>query len=370
MPTLTIQATSATYPVIIDQLLHNERATIAHAGKVLLISNPKIAGLYLHKLLPRIHASEVFVCIVPDGEEHKNMRTIEQILECAFANKLDRKSLMVALGGGVISDMVGFASGIYERGIGYISIPTTLLAQVDASVGGKCGVNNAYGKNLIGLFHQPKAVYIDVDFLSTLPLRELRAGLAEVVKVFACFDVGAFERLERAAAESKLGSLDSRDSLDSSDFNACELLPFIQRSIEIKAQVVEQDERESGIRAALNYGHTFAHVIENLTGYTEFLHGEAVGIGIRMANALSQELGLMSERESRRIDSVLDRLGLVQRYGIDDVRRFYELLFLDKKSANNTLRFVLARGIGGFELRDDVSEKQIMQVLERFSRQV
>lgn len=360
MPTLHIQTPSAAYPVIIDKLLHDERAQIQHHGKALLVSNPKIAGLYLHKILPKIRASEVFVCIVPDGEAHKTMRTIEQILECAFAHKLDRKSLMIALGGGVISDMVGFASGIYERGIEYISIPTTLLAQVDASVGGKCGVNNAYGKNLIGLFHQPKAVYIDVDFLSTLPLRELRAGLAEVVKVFACFDSGAFEKLE--AESSAFASLES--SLDS---RALELLPFIQRSIEIKAQVVEQDERESGIRAALNYGHTFAHVIENLTDYREFLHGEAVGIGIRMANALSLELGIMSETESRRIDSLLDRLGLQQRYGVRDVKEFYKCFFLDKKSTNNTLRFVLARGIGGFELRDDVSKAQLYKVLEKFA---
>lgn len=357
MPTLHIQTPSATYPVIIDRLLHDERTQIQHPGKVLLVSNPKIAGLYLHKILPKIRASEVFVCIVPDGEAHKTMRTIEQILECAFAHKLDRKSLMIALGGGVISDMVGFASGIYERGIEYISIPTTLLAQVDASVGGKCGVNNAYGKNLIGLFHQPKAVYIDVDFLSTLPPRELRAGLAEVVKVFACFDSGAFERLEAESSACDLG-LDSR---------ASGLVPFIQRAIEIKAQVVEQDERESGIRAALNYGHTFAHVIENLTNYREFLHGEAVGIGIRMANALSQELGIMSEAESRRIDSLLDRLGLQQHYGVRDVEEFYKCFFLDKKSTNNTLCFVLARGIGGFELRSDVSKEQLYKVLGKFA---
>lgn len=351
MPTLTIQTSNTSYPVVIDEFLHNDTCIISQS-KALIVSNPKVAGLYLHKVLPKIQAQEVFVCIVPDGEEHKTMQSIEQILQCAFANRLDRKSLMIALGGGVISDMVGFASGIFERGISYVSIPTTLLAQVDASVGGKCGVNNAYGKNLIGLFHQPSAVYIDVEFLRTLSRREIRAGLAEVLKVFVCFDEQAFTKLE------KLESLESKSAL----------LPLIQRSIEIKAKVVEQDERESGIRAALNYGHTFAHIIEMQTHYKRFLHGEAVAIGIAMANTLAQQLGSLSAADSKRISAVLGRFGLDESYHIDDIEAFYQAFFLDKKSSNNKLRFILPEGIGGFSLRDDISKEQILACLQRYAR--
>lgn len=351
MPTLTIQTSSTSYPVVIDEFLHNDTCIISQS-KALIVSNPKVAGLYLHKVLPKIQAQEVFVCIVPDGEEHKNMQSIEQILQCAFANRLDRKSLMIALGGGVISDMVGFASGIFERGISYVSIPTTLLAQVDASVGGKCGVNNAYGKNLIGLFHQPSAVYIDAEFLRTLSRRELRAGLAEVLKVFVCFDEQAFTKLET------LESLESKSAL----------LPLIQRSIEIKAKVVEQDERESGIRAALNYGHTFAHIIEMQTYYKRFLHGEAVAIGIAMANTLAQQLGSLSAAESKRISAVLGRFGLDESYHIDDIEAFYQAFFLDKKSHNNKLRFILPEGIGSFSLRDDISKEQIIACLQHYAR--
>lgn len=351
MPTLTIQTSSTSYPVVIDEFLHNDTC-ITSQSKALIVSNPKVAGLYLHKVLPKIQAQEVFVCIVPDGEEHKTMQSIEQILQCAFANRLDRKSLMIALGGGVISDMVGFASGIFERGISYVSIPTTLLAQVDASVGGKCGVNNAYGKNLIGLFHQPSAVYIDAEFLRTLSRREIRAGLAEVLKVFVCFDKQAFTKLET------LESLESKSAL----------LPLIQRSIEIKAKVVEQDERESGIRAALNYGHTFAHIIEMQTHYKRFLHGEAVAIGIAMANTLAQQLGSLSAADSKRISAVLGRFGLDESYHIDDIEAFYQAFFLDKKSSNNKLRFILPEGIGGFSLRDDISKEQILACLQHYAR--
>ncbi|KAA8709070.1 3-dehydroquinate synthase [Helicobacter canis] len=357
MPTLTIQTLSTSYPVVIDEFLHNDTCIISQS-KALIVSNPKVAGLYLHKVLPKIQAQEVFVCIVPDGEEHKNMQSIEQILQCAFANRLDRKSLMIALGGGVISDMVGFASGIFERGISYVSIPTTLLAQVDASVGGKCGVNNAYGKNLIGLFHQPSAVYIDKEFLRTLSTREIKAGLAEVLKIFVCFDEQAFTKLEM------LESPESKDAfLDSSA-----LLPLIQRSIEIKAKVVEQDERESGIRAALNYGHTFAHIIEMQTHYKRFLHGQAVAIGIAMANTLAQQLGSLSAAESKRISTLLARFGLDESYHIDDIEAFYQAFFLDKKSHSNKLCFILPEGIGGFSLRDDISKEQIIACLQHYAR--
>ncbi|OBV29583.1 3-dehydroquinate synthase [Helicobacter sp. CLO-3] len=360
MPTITLQTDSATYPIFIDPLMSPASAE-SHAStapqnpqitcdsKALIISNPKVAGLYLDKILPRVRASEVFVCIIPDGEMYKNMASIEQILACAFQHRLDRKSLMIALGGGVISDMVGFASGIYERGIDFVSIPTTLLAQVDASVGGKCGINNEWGKNLVGLFHQPKAVYVDSAFLSTLPRREYSAGIAEMIKMAVCFDAREFEALEKAELND-LATLNTH----------------VKSAIEIKAKVVAQDERESGIRAGLNYGHTFAHVIENLTHYARFLHGEAVGIGMRMANALAVKLNMLSEAESNRIDALLARYGLDMHYEIEDVEAFYQLFFLDKKSSQSKLRFVLPRGLGQCAILDDIPKEKIIEVLEAY----
>ena len=300
-------------------------------------------------MLAHIEAPQLEVITIPDGEEYKKLETVESILNALFEHKFDRKSLLIAFGGGVIGDMTGFTASLYQRGIDFIQIPTTLLSQVDASVGGKTGVNNKYGKNLIGAFYQPKAVYIDPAFLKTLPEREFAAGVAEIVKMAVMFDKDYFEFLVEA---------DLKDE---------EVLKeTIRRSVELKAWVVNQDEKEAGIRAVLNYGHTFGHVVENETNYTTYLHGEAVAIGMVMANALAVELGLMNEEEAERIKTLLEKSSLPTTYEIKDVDDFYEHFFLDKKSANNSIKFILPQGIGGHKIVTDIDETVVKNVLRTF----
>jgi len=333
------------YDVVIDalpQLTFNRKAAI--------ITNTTVSALHLESVKSRIQADELFVVTVEDGEQFKNLETVENILNSLFEYKLDRKSVLIALGGGVIGDMTGFTASMYQRGIGFVQIPTTLLAQVDASVGGKTGVNNTYGKNLIGAFYQPEAVYIDTNFLKTLPPREFAAGIAEIIKMAVMFDKEYFEFLKEA------------------DFHEKNVLEkAIQRSVELKAEVVNLDEKESGIRAVLNYGHTFGHVVENETNYKEYLHGEAVAIGIMMANALAVELGMMNQDEMGMIETFLKKHNLPTSYTIKNIDAFYDKFFLDKKAANNTLKFILPQGIGGHKIRDDISEEILKKVLEKFA---
>ena len=242
--------------------------------------------------------------------------------------------------------MTGFTASLYQRGIDFIQIPTTLLSQVDASVGGKTGVNNKYGKNLIGAFYQPKAVYINPEFLKTLPAREFAAGIAEIVKMAVMFDKNYFEFLQTA---------------DFSDEKV--LKEAIRKSVELKAWVVNQDEKEAGIRAVLNYGHTFGHVVENETNYTTYLHGEAVAIGMVMANALAVELGLFTQEEAQSVQVLLEKSSLPTQYSIKDVDDFYEHFFLDKKSANNSIKFILPNGMGQHKVVSDIDEKIVKKVL-------
>jgi len=332
------------YDVVIDALPH-----LTFNRKVAIVTNTTVSALHLETLTSKITADELFVITVEDGEAYKNLETIETILNQLFEHKLDRKSLLIALGGGVIGDMTGFTASLYQRGIGFVQVPTTLLSQVDASVGGKTGVNNAYGKNLIGAFYQPEAVYIDTEFLKTLPPREFAAGIAEIVKMAVMFDKEYF------------------DFLMDADFREKRVLEkVIQRSVELKAEVVNLDEKESGIRAVLNYGHTFGHVVENETNYTMYLHGEAVAIGIMMANALAVELGMMKQEEMALVEAFLKKHDLPTTYTIKDVDAFYGKFFLDKKAANNRLKFILPQGIGGHKIRDDISQEVIKKVLRAF----
>ena len=333
------------YDITIDSLpeLRFER-------KVAVVSNPTVAGLHRARLEERLHAPEIEWIEVPDGEEYKTMETVLGILDRLFAAQFDRQSLLIAFGGGVIGDMTGFAASIYQRGIGFVQVPTTLLSQVDASVGGKTGVNNRWGKNLIGSFYQPEAVFIDPAFLRTLPPREYAAGLAEVIKMAVMFDREFFDFLE---------SHDLRDEEA--------VRRMIARSVSLKADVVNQDEKEKGIRAVLNYGHTFGHVVENETGYSRYLHGEAVAIGMVMANELAVDLGLLSCEEAERIEALLKRYDLPVRYPIADVDAFYEHFFLDKKSAHGKIKFILPGGsIGTHVIRDDIDEATVKHVLARF----
>lgn len=333
------------YDITIDQL-----PQLTYDTKVVIVTNPTIAEFHLERLLHHVDAKSVHVVTVPDGEEYKNLQTVETVLNELFTHKLDRKSLLIAFGGGVIGDMTGFTASLYQRGIDFVQIPTTLLAQVDASVGGKTGVNNAFGKNLIGAFYQPKAVYIDTSFLETLPSREFAAGVAEVVKMAVMFDDAFFSFLEEA-------DLSDKTTLEKA----------IARSVELKAWVVNQDEKEAGIRAVLNYGHTFAHVIENETGYKKYLHGEAVAIGMVMANHLAHALGLMTPQAMERVKSLLIRHNLPVDCTIHDVEAFYTKFLLDKKSANDTIKFILPKGIGAFEMRQGIDAAVVKQVLQEFA---
>ncbi|WP_419773772.1 3-dehydroquinate synthase [Halarcobacter sp.] len=318
--------------------------------KVVIVTNPTVSGLHLEYLKEKISAKELSVVTIPDGEQYKHMKTIEDILEHCFEQKLNRNSLLIAFGGGVIGDMTGFAASIYQRGIDFVQVPTTLLSQVDASVGGKTGVNNKFGKNLIGAFHQPIAVNIDPHFLTTLPKREFGAGIAEIVKMAVTFNKDFFSWLEE-------NDLNDKENIKTA----------IAKSVETKAWVVCQDEKEKGLRAALNYGHTFGHVIENETNYNTYLHGEAVGIGMVMANELACKIGYMTEEEALRVKKLLEKYDIPTDYKIEDVEDFYEHFFLDKKSLDNKIKFIVPKGIGDCEITDEISKDDVIEVLKGFS---
>jgi len=332
------------YDVTIDTLPHLKFDT-----SVVIVTNPTVSGYHLDMVLSKVDASSLHVVTVPDGEEYKTLKTVEDILNQCFEYKLDRKSLLIALGGGVIGDMTGFTASLYQRGIDFIQIPTTLLSQVDASVGGKTGVNNIYGKNLIGAFYQPKAVYIDPLFLGTLPPREFSAGLAEVIKMAVMFDKDFFGYLKNADLAS-----------------AETIKEMIRKSVELKAWVVNQDEKEAGIRAVLNYGHTFGHVVENETNYTRYLHGEAVAIGMVMANALAIELDMFSKADADAVKILLEEVSLPTNYSIKDVDTFYEHFYLDKKSAKGNIKFILPKGMGGHKMVTNIDESIVKKVLANF----
>lgn len=335
---------SNSYEIFIERLkdLYFDR-------KVVVVTNPTVSSFHLEYLKTKLSARELTICTIPDGEEYKNMQTLEMILDSCFEAKLDRKSLLVAFGGGVIGDMTGFAASIYQRGVDFIQIPTTLLSQVDASVGGKTGINNKYGKNLVGTFHQPKAVYIDSAFLKTLPKREFGAGVAEIIKMAVCFNKDFFEWLEQ-------NDLNDEKNIDIA----------IQKSVQTKAWVVSQDEKEQGLRAALNYGHTFGHVIENLTNYKTYLHGEAVGIGICMANALAVKLGFMSKENEQRVKNLLEKYNIPTTFKIDNVEDFYEHFYLDKKSSNSKIKFIVPIEIGDCKITDEIKKEDVIEVLKEF----
>lgn len=317
--------------------------------KVAVVTNSTVSALHLEYLLKKISAKELHVVTLQDGEQYKNQESIDAILDSLFEHRFNRKSMIIAFGGGVIGDMSGYVASIYQRGIDFIQIPTTLLSQVDASVGGKTGMNNRYGKNLVGAFHQPRAVYIDPYFLTTLPSREFGAGVAEIVKMAVTFNKEFFEFLETA------------------ELNKPEVLQeAIKRAVQTKAKVVTEDEKEQGIRAALNYGHTFGHVVENETAYKEFLHGEAVAIGMVMANEMAIKMNYMNEKEAYRVRALLEKYALPTTYAIKDVKSFYEAFFLDKKSSDSAITFILPLGIGDVVITDKVDTGTVMCVLNKF----
>ena len=355
MQTLTVNLSERSYPILIGAgLLSSPTVLAGHipAGDVLLISNTVVAPLYAERVKRALPGRRLIEVILPDGEAHKTLGSASRVFDVLIANRFGRDGVIVALGGGVIGDLAGFAAACYQRGIGFVQLPSTLLADVDSSVGGKTAVNHPGGKNLIGAFHQPRAVLIDTDLLATLPLRELRAGLAEVIKYGLIWDRAFF-----AWIEANIETLLARDS--------AALTHLIHRSCQIKAEIVSRDEREQGERALLNFGHTFGHAIEVATGYTQWLHGEAVGMGMVLAADLSQRLGQLEASDLRRLVALLERAGLpvtAPRIGAD---KAFDYMRIDKKVKSGRVRLVLLRGIGAAQLSGDYSDAALQSTLAR-----
>ncbi len=356
MDTLTVELEDRSYPILIGAgLLHAPALLDRHVpGRdILLVSNTVVAPLYAEPLAARLAGRRVVEAVLPDGEPHKTLANVSRILDVLVANRFGRDCTVVALGGGVVGDMAGFAAACYQRGVAYVQVPTTLLAQVDSSVGGKTGVNHPGGKNLIGAFHQPVAVLTDTRTLDTLPPRELRAGLAEVIKYGLIRDTAFYDWLE-----SNMERLLARepDALGHA----------IRRSCEIKAEIVGRDEREQGERAVLNLGHTFGHAIESATGYSGWLHGEAVGAGLLMAAALSRECGTMRPEEVDRLRRLLERTGLPTAARDVPADAALEHMRIDKKVKAGRIRLVLLRGIGAAYVTGDYPDGALRATVQAY----
>jgi 3-dehydroquinate synthase len=334
--TLQVDVGHSSYPIAIGAGLLSDRDLLGAqipGHDLLIVTNTTVAKLYLAKLTNCFSQRRIAECILPDGEQHKTLQTAGWVFDALVGNKMNRDVTVLALGGGVVGDIAGFAAACYQRGVGYVQLPTTLLAQVDSSVGGKTGVNHTSGKNLIGAFYQPRAVIADTDALKTLPDRELKSGLAEVIKYGCVWDPLLFEWLDR-----NMAALLARDA---------EALTYaISRSCEIKAKVVARDERENDLRAILNFGHTFGHAIEAATGYETFLHGEAVALGMLIAADLSHRLGLIDAAVKTRIHDILQHAGLPTEAPRVGAGRALALMQMDKKVRAGALRLVLLEKLG------------------------
>ena len=356
MESLRLELGSRGYPIHIGAGVLDDPALFAPellgAKRVAVVTNNVVAPLYLARLeatLARAGAQALAI-VVEDGEQAKDWRNVERVVDALLAARYGRDALIVALGGGVIGDLAGFVAAVYQRGIAYVQVPTTLLAQVDSSVGGKTAINHARGKNMMGAFHQPRAVIADVGTLATLPERELRAGIAEVIKHGFILDAALVSWLE--------GSIERLLARE-----PAALEHAVRRSCELKAAVVAADERESGLRAILNFGHTFGHAIEAGVGYGEWLHGEAVGAGMAMAAELSTRAGTLARADAERIRALIARAGLPVRGPKLAADRYLELMRIDKKAAGGKMRFVLLDAIGRASLRADVEEPLVREVL-------
>jgi 3-dehydroquinate synthase len=350
---ITVELGERSYPIVIGSgLLGGGFDLAAHVGgpDCLVVTNETVEPLYLEALVADLQGKQVSAISLPDGEAYKTLETVEDILDTLVEHGANRDTTLVALGGGVVGDITGFAAACYMRGVDFVQVPTTLLAQVDSSVGGKTGVNHASGKNLIGAFHQPRAVLIDTDTLKTLPDREFRAGLAEVIKYGAIVDADFFAWLE--------GNIDALLARE-----AAALAVAIRRSCELKAEIVAEDERESGRRAILNFGHTFGHAIERCQGYGEWLHGEAVAAGMLMA----ARLGGGDRAAADRLEGLLGRAGLpIQPPGVAPADML-AAMGMDKKVQGKRLRFVLLREFGDAFVTSDYDAARLDAVLEAAS---
>ena len=336
--------------------LSTHSALLPQGTAALIVTNETVAPLYAQALQTALalRYPQVHTVVLPDGEEHKTWKTLNLIFDALLTHGCDRKAVLFALGGGVVGDMTGFAAACYMRGVPFVQVPTTLLAQVDSSVGGKTGINHPLGKNMVGAFHQPRLVVCDLATLDTLPERELSAGLAEVIKYGPIADMEFMAWLE-----ASMPALRARDRTA--------LAHAVRRSCEIKAWVVGQDEREAGLRAILNFGHTFGHAIEAGLGYGRWLHGEAVGAGMVMAAELSRRLGLVDEAFVQRLRALIERAGLPVKGAVldaqDNAGRYLELMRVDKKAEAGEIRFVLIDGPGKAVLRS-VPDALVREVID------
>ena len=356
MDTLYVELASRRYPILIDAGLLEDPASFAAlaARDILIVSNTTVAPLYLRALRAGLGARRCLEVILPDGEAHKTLANAARVLDVLIANRFGRDCAVLALGGGVVGDLAGFVAACYQRGVAFVQVPTTLLAQVDSAVGGKTAVNHPGGKNLIGAFHQPQLVLSDTSVLATLPGRELRAGLAEVIKYGLICDAALFAWLE-----AHLEALLARDP--------SALAHVIRRSCEIKAAIVGRDEREHGERALLNLGHTFGHAAESATSYTAWLHGEAVGAGLVMAAAMSRECGLLEPRDAERVRRLVELTGLPSRVDPLTPQVMLEHMRIDKKVLGGKLRLVLLRRIGEAFLSADYPPDALTRTLGEHS---
>ncbi len=355
MPLIHLKTPSASYDITIGSgLLRtlSSRLKKLKAGKpfrTFIVTSPEIWGLWGTRVLESF-ADQPTVLFLPAGEQHKRLRTVESLTEELAAAGADRDSLLLAFGGGVVGDVTGFLAAIYMRGLSYVQIPTTLLAQVDSSIGGKTGVNLAAGKNLVGSFHHPLAVFIDTDVLGTLPPAELRAGLQESIKAGIIRDKKLFAYLERNAAAVLAA-------------DPAALTHVVAASVRVKADVVASDERESGLRMILNYGHTIGHAIEAATRYRQLLHGEAVGWGSIAATRLGLERKLISETEANRIIHLILRYGPLSRFQAT-AQKLVTLTASDKKNRSGTLSFILPTGIGSVKIVRDVTPAEMLEATQ------
>ena len=351
---LNVDLGERSYPITIGAGLLADPGLLAqHIGghKVAIVTNTTVAPLYLEQVAAPLRAAgrDVLTVVLPDGEEHKNWASLMHIFDALLEHKCDRKTTLVALGGGVIGDLTGFAAASYMRGVPFVQVPTTLLSQVDSSVGGKTGLNHPLGKNMIGAFYQPRAVLADTATLATLPARELSAGLAEVIKHGAIIDATFFDWIEH-----NIGKLMAREPQA--------LAHAISRSCEIKAEVVRQDEREGGLRAILNFGHTFGHAIEAGMGYGAWLHGEAVGCGMVMAADLSHRAGLIDAATVTRLKALVAAAGLPVTAPDLGVQRWLELMEVDKKNEGGAIKFILLKPLGSPSIQS-VPQELLLQTI-------
>lgn len=355
MLTVNVNLADRSYPIFIgDNLIENSALVTPYLGKgrVVIVTDDIVAPLYLQKVKLLFTSYQGDEIVLPHGEAHKNLDAISHIYDKLLDGKFDRNTTLVALGGGVVGDITGFAAATYQRGINLIQIPTTLLAQVDSSVGGKTGVNHALGKNMIGAFYQPQCVITDTCVLTSLPTREIKAGLAEVLKYGLINNAPFFDRLAENSA--KLIALDA----------TC-LSEAIKTCCEAKANIVAQDEKEAGIRVLLNLGHTFGHAIETASGYGTWLHGETVAMGIVMAADLSMRLGWIDQATARRIRAVLEQnfsLPVIPPADIT-VEQYLDLMSSDKKAELGKIRFILLKSIGEAVIESDIDNQLLEATL-------